>query len=455
MTPAPVDSADARLKNARRSVVGAFVGTALEWYDFFLFGTSAAIVFGPLFFPAADPVASQMGSFAALALGFIARPLGAMVFGHYGDKLGRKGALIITVMVMGVATTLIGVLPTFQTAGIVAPVLLVLIRLVQGLAAGGEWGGATAMAVENAPVEKRGLYAAIVQLGSPSGTLLSSGAVALVALLPKAAFMDWGWRLPFLVSIVLVLVALWIRWYLPETYEFKALEAAGETSKAPLLEVFTKNPLKLLIGVGAYLYSTAGFGIITTFMISYVTLVLKLPAAVILNATIFGAVAQGVVLVISGRVADRIGAARTVLWGYIVTLVLAFPIFWLVDTRDPGLIMLAMILAFGLGTIPYAPIGAMFRDYFPSKVLYSSMALSANIAGIIAGFTPLIATAVLVWSNNLSWGPAALLAFIAAISAVSSFAVLVSVRRHGAQGLADRQAVEQAAAGEQRPRSTS
>ncbi|GAB2732439.1 MFS transporter [Sinomonas soli] len=435
MSTDSADSAHLRLKNARRSVVGAFVGTALEWYDFFLFGTTAAIVFGPLFFPATDPVASQMGSFAALGLGFIARPVGAMVFGHYGDKLGRKGALIVTVMIMGAATTLIGVLPTFHTAGIVAPVLLVLIRLVQGLAAGGEWGGATAMAVENAPVAKRGLYAAVVQLGSPAGTLLSSGAVALVALLPKQEFMDWGWRLPFLVSFILVLVALWIRWYLPETYEFKALEAAGETAKAPLLEVFTKNPLKLLIGVGAYLYSTAGFGIITTFMISYVTLVLKLPATVILNATIFGAVAQGIVLIISGRIADRIGAARTVLWGYIVTLVLAFPIFWLVDTRDPGLIMLAMILAFGLGTIPYAPIGAMFRDYFPSKVLYSSMALSANVAGIIAGFTPLIATAVLALSNNLSWGPAALLALIAAISVMSTFAVVVSIRRHGLQGV--------------------
>lgn len=435
MSSDPADSAGTGLKNARRSVVGAYIGTALEWYDFFLFGTTAAIVFGPLFFPATDPTASQMGSFAALALGFIARPVGAMVFGHYGDKLGRKGALIVTVIMMGAATTLIGVLPTFQTAGVVAPVLLVIIRLVQGLAAGGEWGGATAMAVENAPVEKRGLYASIVQLGSPSGTLLSSGAVALVALLPKQAFMDWGWRLPFLVSIVLVLVAVWIRWYLPETYEFKALEAAGQTSKAPLLEVFTKNPAKLLIGVGAYLYSTAGFGIITTFMISYVTLVLKLPASVILNATIFGATAQGIVLIISGRIADRIGAAKTVAWGYIATLVLAFPIFWLVDTRDSGLIMLAMILAFGLGTIPYAPIGAMFRDYFPSKVLYSSMALSANIAGIIAGFTPLIATAVLAWSNNLSWGPATLLALIAAISVASSFVVLASVRRHGRQGL--------------------
>jgi MFS family permease len=419
-------------RDARRSVVGAFVGTALEWYDFFLFGTTAAIVFGPLFFPSSNPTASLLGSFAAMAVGFVARPLGAMVFGHFGDKLGRKGALVVTVMLMGAATALIGVLPTFATAGVIAPVLLVILRFAQGIAAGGEWGGATAMAVENAPIHKRGLYAALVQLGSPAGTLLSSGAIAIVSLLPKAEFMEWGWRLPYLASVLLVGAALWARWYLPETHEFKALEAAGETAKSPLRELFRNHPGKLLVGVGAYLYSTAGFGVITTFMISYVTLVLKLPASVILNASVLGAVAQGIVLLVAGKVSDRIGAAKTVLIGYIVTLVLAFPIFWLVDTKDPGLIMVAMLLAFGLGTIPYAPIGAMFRDYFPAKILYSSMALSANIAGIIAGFTPLIATGILAATNNLSWGPATFLALIALVSVVSTAVVLRTLKREAA-----------------------
>ncbi|MCX2746849.1 MFS transporter [Arthrobacter sp. MI7-26] len=428
---------ETRLRNARRSVVGAYIGTALEWYDFFLFGTTAAIVFGGLFFPSSSQFASQMGSFAALAVGFIARPLGAMIFGHYGDKFGRKGALIVTVIIMGSATTLIGVLPDFKTAGIVAPVLLVALRFVQGIAAGGEWGGATAMAVENAPKEKRGFYASMVQLGSPSGTLLSSGAIALVTLLPKSEFLSWGWRLPYLVSIVLVAVAIWIRWYLPETYEFRALEANRLTTKSPLKETFLKHPVKLMLGVGAYLYSTAGFGIISTFMISYVTLTLHLPASVILNATVAGAVAQGIVLLLSGKLADRIGAAKTVVIGYLVTLVLAFPTFWLVDTKDTGLITVAMVLTFGLGTIPYAPIGAMFRDYFPSNILYSTMALSANIAGIVAGFTPLIATGVLSLSNNLSWGPATLLLSISLISVVSAIAIMRSVKRNGPQGIDD------------------
>jgi MFS family permease len=419
-----------RLKNARRSVIGAYIGTTLEWYDYFLFGVTAAIVFGQLFFPSSNPLASQIGSFAVLAVGSVARPLGAMVFGHYGDKFGRKGALILTVIIMGAATVLIGLLPDFSAAGVAAPILLVVLRFIQGIAAGGEWGGATAMAVE-----KRGLYSSLVQLGSPSGTMLSSAAFALVSLLPKAEFLSWGWRLPYLASIVLVGVAIWIRWYIPETYEFKALEAAHQTANSPLKETFLKHPVKLLLGVGAFLYSSAGFAIISTFMISYVTLTLHLPASVILNATVIGAVAQGVVLIASGKLADRIGAAKTVVIGYLVTLVLAFPTFWLIDTKNPGLITAAMVLALGLGTIPYAPIGAMFRDYFPSRILYSTMALSSNIAGIIAGLTPLIATWVLSLTNNLSWGPATLLGVISLISAVSSFAVMRSIKRNGHQGI--------------------
>jgi MFS family permease len=397
-------------------VAAAFIGTALEWYDFFLFGTTAAIVFAPLFFPGSDPVASTVSAFLSFSAAFIARPVGALIFGHVGDKYGRRGALVATVMIMGAASTIMGLLPTYETAGVVAPVLLTLLRAVQGIATGGEWGGATLMAIEYAPAKRRGLYAALVQLGSPVGTLLSTGAITLVALLPRDDFMAWGWRLPFIASIVLVAVALWLRWNVEETPEFQELKASEGTKKAPVIELFRQYKAKLGIGVCTYLVGNAGFFILTTFMISYVTRVLGLPSSVILTAMTIGAVAQMVMTVLAGRLADRFGAARVGIIGYSIFIALAFPIFWLVDSRDPGLIILAMVLAFGPCAITYAIIGALIDRLFPAEVKYTGMGLSANLSAVVAGFMPALATVFLTVSGNASWGPATLLVVIGLIS---------------------------------------
>ncbi|MBT2552521.1 MFS transporter [Arthrobacter sp. ISL-5] len=414
-TPAPPVPAAAP-SSPGKVVAAAFIGTALEWYDFFLFGTTAAIVFAPLFFPGSDPVASTVSAFLSFSAAFIARPVGALIFGHVGDKYGRRGALVATVMIMGAASTLMGLLPTYETAGVVAPVLLTLLRAVQGVATGGEWGGATLMAIEYAPAKRRGLYAALVQLGSPVGTLLSTGAITLVALLPKDDFMAWGWRLPFIASIVLVAVALWLRWNVEETPEFQELKASDGTTKAPVVELFRQYKAKLAIGVCTYLVGNAGFFILTTFMISYVTRVLGLPSTVILTAMTIGAVAQMVMTVLAGRLADRFGAARVGIIGYSVFIALAFPIFWLVDSRDPGLIILAMVLAFGPCAITYAIIGALIDRLFPAQVKYTGMGLSANLSAVVAGFMPALATVFLTFSGNASWGPASLLVVIGLIS---------------------------------------
>src|SRR5574340_1732530 len=233
---------------------------------------------------------------------------------------------------MGAASALIGVLPTYAAAGIFAPILLTLLRAAQGVATGGEWGGATLLAIEYAPKRRRGFFAALVQLGSPIGTLLSSGAVALVALLPHEQFLAWGWRLPFLASVILVSAALWLRWNIEETPEFRKLEQAHETESAPVVEIFRTQWRRLVVGIGAYLFGNAGFFILSTFMISYVTRILGLPASTLLRAMTIGAVAQMIALLIGGAMADRLGAPRTVIIGYVITVLVAFPIFWLVDT---------------------------------------------------------------------------------------------------------------------------
>ncbi|MFD1213697.1 MFS transporter [Arthrobacter sp. GCM10027362] len=415
-TPADSKAGTKPASRPGKVVAAAFIGTALEWYDFFLFGTTAAIVFAPLFFPGSDPVVSTISAFLSFSAAFIARPIGAVVFGHIGDKFGRRGALVATVTLMGIASTLMGLLPTYASAGIAAPLMLTLLRAVQGIATGGEWGGATLMAIEYAPARRRSLYAALVQAGSPVGTLLSTGAITLVALLPRDDFMSWGWRLPFLASIVLVGVALWLRWNVEETPEFQEIRETKGTRKAPVLELLRQAPGRLAIGVCTYLVGNAGFFILTTFMIGYTTLVLGMDKSVILGAMTIGAVAQLVMTLVAGRLADRFGPARVGIVGYVVFVLLAFPIFWLMDTREPAMVVLGMVLTFGPCAITYAIIGALIEKLFPAEVKYTGMGLSANLSAVLAGFMPAVATLSLTLSDNASWGPAALLVIIGLIS---------------------------------------
>lgn len=427
-------------KKARKALMGAYVGTSLEWYDFFLFGTTSAIVFAPLFFGGDDPALATISSFLLFGVGFIARPVGALLAGHFGDRMGRRTILMITIVAMGVASALIGLLPTYETAGIVAPVLLGVLRFVQGMAAGGEWGGATLLAVENAPENKRGFYGAVVQLGSPTGTILSSGIVALVVALSGEQFLEGAWRIPYLISIVLVAVGVWIRLKVDETDDFKEAEAARaaapeEKHSAPVVEILRTVPGRLLVGIGTYLFGNAGFFMLTTFMISYVTAELGLPPTVILTAITWGAVTQIVSMFIAGKVADKTSPSAVVIVGYVIAAVVAFPIFWLMDTRSTALITIAMILGLGLASIPYAPVGTVLTQLFPVKVRYSAIALSANLAGIVAGFMPALAATILAATGGGSTGPALLLFGLAAISLVSSIIARILIRRDAAQGV--------------------
>ncbi len=409
-------------RKARRALIGSFVGTALEWYDFFLFGTTAAIVFAPLFFHAEDPAVRTIQAFLTFGVGFIGRPLGALVFGHFGDRLGRKGILIITIVMMGTASALIGVLPTYATAGVAAPILLGILRFVQGMATGGEWGGATLMAVESAPPEKRGLYGAVVQLGSPAGTLLSAGIVAAVVALTGESFLAWGWRIPYLISIVLVLIGVWLRLAVDETPDYQAASAASPDihHEIPVVDIFRRIPGRLLVGICTYLFGNAGFFLLTTFMISYVTATLGLEPTVILAAISWGALAEAIAVLIAGKLSDRTTPSLMVVIGYVIAVVVAFPIFWLVDTKNTALITLALVLGLGFASVAYAAVGSTLTQLFPIRLRYSSIALSANIAGIVAGFMPALAVWVLTVTNNSAMGPATLLFVIAAISLVGS-----------------------------------
>jgi MFS family permease len=408
-------------KDAGRVAFASFVGTALEWYDYFLFGTASAIVFNRLYFTTLNPTAATLAAFATFGVGFAARPIGALVFGWLGDRMGRKPALLITVVMIGAATGLIGLLPGYATIGIAAPLLLVLLRLVQGIAVGGEWGGAITLAVEHAPPEKRGWYAALPQVGSPVGTLLSSGAFALVLLLPSDAFDAWGWRLPFLIAFPLMAIAVYIRRRVEESPLFDEMMEHNEQAKVPALDVFRKAWGRLLVAMASATLGVGGFYMLTTFMISYGTGTLGLSRSLMVNGTLVAAVVEIAVIIVVGRMADRLGPGRVTLWGGLLSAVFAFPLFWLVETRNPFVIVLAMATGVAVLSIAYAVSGALLAELFPAQLRYTGVALSYNLAGALTGFLPFLATALLAAGGGASWPAALLLMTLSLITALGGF----------------------------------
>ncbi|MBN9737040.1 MULTISPECIES: MFS transporter [unclassified Pseudonocardia] len=405
--------------DARKVAFGAFVGTALEWYDFFLYGTAAALVFNRLYFATDDVVVSTLAAFASFAVGFAARPLGAVIFGHLGDRIGRKRCLIITVTMIGIVTGLIGLLPSFATIGIAAPLLLTLFRLLQGVAVGGEWGGAVTLAVEHAPPERRGRYAAMPQIGAPVGTLLSSGAFLAVAQLPPDSFDSWGWRLPFLAAFPLLAIALWLRRRVEESPLFEQLLAEDERASSPVREVLVRAWPQLAVGAGTAFLGVGGFYLITTFIISYGTSQLGLPRSLMLGATLVAAVVEIGVVILGGRLAEWYGAWRVTVAGGVASALTAFPAFWLIDTGSPAAVIAGVTLATALLSIPYAVSGALLTELFPLHLRYSGVALSSNLAGVVSGFVPLGATALLAVGSGTSTLPALLLVGIALVTAGS------------------------------------
>jgi MFS family permease len=408
-------------QEASRIAFAAFVGTALEWYDYFLYGTAAALVFDRLFFVTDNALVSTMAAFASFAVGFLARPLGAVVFGHLGDRIGRRTTLIVTVTGIGVCTGVIGLLPTYLSVGVAAPVLLTLLRLGQGVAVGGEWGGAVTLAVEHAPVHHRGRFAALPQIGSPIGTLLSSGAILLVSVLPQSSFDAWGWRIPFLAAFPLLYVAIYLRRRVEESPLFEQLLREDKLASSPVKDVIKRAPWQLIVGAGTSFLGIGGFYLATTFMISYATNQLGVDKTVMLVATLVAAVIEIGVLIAGGRMAERFGAGPVTVLGGLLTAAVAFPVFWMVGTTNTAVVILAVALVIACLSVPYAVSGALLTALFPAALRYSGVSMAAQLAGVAAGFVPLVATAAFAASGQQAWAPALLLVGIAFITTVSGW----------------------------------
>jgi len=385
--------------------VASMVGTTIEWYDFFLYGTAAALIFNKLFFPAFDPLTGTLAAFGTYAVGFLARPLGAVVFGHYGDRIGRKSMLLVTLLLMGVPTTLIGLIPTYESIGYSAAVLLVLMRFLQGMAVGGEWGGAVLMAVEHAPAGQRAFFGSLPQAGVGAGLILSSLAMAAVSQLPDAELLSWGWRLPFLASVVLLAVGAFIRLKVAESPAFVTLKKTGRQVEMPVLEILRHHPRAVLTAAGARMAETTWFYTVVTFSLTYITQQLGLPKALALNAIVAGALVSLFTIPLAGHASDRFGSRRVFMTGAALLCIAAVVFFQLLATKDTNLLFLAMTLAIG-GVFPllYAPQSALFAAQFPAEVRYSGISLSVQLAGAVAGgAAPIVATSLLAAGHGDPW----------------------------------------------------
>ncbi len=414
------DSKPTPQNSVRQVVLASFVGTTIEWYDFFLYGTAAALVFNKLFFPAEDQFVSTMASYGSFALGFFARPLGGIVFGHYGDRIGRKAMLVTTLMMMGMATFLIGVLPDYSQIGIAAPILLVVLRLVQGFGVGGEWGGAVLMAVEHGHAGRRGLYGSCVQMGVPVGLLLATGVFALVSRLPEDQFLAWGWRIPFLLGIVLLAVGMFIRLRILESPLFAKVRDSNTVSKAPFLEVLRTHRRNVVLAMGARFAENACFYIFSVFVLSYASTRLDIPRAVVLNGVWIAATVQIFAIPAFGLLSDRVGRRPVYLAGTVFIALFALPFFKLIETKSASLICVAIVLGLVGHAAMYGPQAAFFSELFGTRVRYTGASIGYQLASPLAGgLAPLIATALLKWSDGDPWPVAAYLIGMALITIVS------------------------------------
>ncbi|PKF89662.1 MFS transporter [Bacillus sp. BA3] len=420
-------------KQMRRILIASLVGSSIEWFDYFLYGTVAALVFNQLFFVNEDPTIGLLLSYASFALAFFIRPFGGVIFSHIGDRIGRKKTLVITLSLMGVATFGMGLLPTYQAVGIWAPILLITLRLVQGLGIGGEWGGALLLAVEYAPAEKRGLFGAIPQMGVTIGMLLGTIALSIMTLLPESAFMTWGWRLPFIFSAFLVFFGLWIRKGIDETPSFKKVKESGEVPKLPIVETLKNYWREVIIAVGAKVVETAPFYIFSTFVVSYATSNLGFSRTATLTAVMIATIITTILIPFMGMLSDKVGRKKLFIGGTIGMALFAFPYFWLLQQKSVLLLIIATVI--GLGVI-WAPItavlGTMFSEIFDARIRYTGITLGYQIGAALAGGTaPLVATALLNKFNN-SYVPVAIYIIFAS---VLSLAAILAVKDRSNQKL--------------------
>jgi MFS transporter, MHS family, shikimate and dehydroshikimate transport protein len=411
-----------QLASTGKVVAASSIGTVIEWYDFFVNASAAALVFGPLFFPVSNPAVSTLAALSVYALGYVARPLGGMIFGHFGDRVGRKSMLVLSMLLMGFGTFLVGLLPTYQQIGILAPVLLISLRLVQAMGLGGEWGGAVLLVAESAPAERRGLFGSLVQVGNPIGRLTATGVFALATRLPESDFLSWGWRIPFLASALLIIVGLVIRFQIDETPEFQKLRQNKKTVKMPVVEALTRYRRETVIAVGLKITEVAWVGILTVFAVTYLTQQLSMQRSVVLAAITLAGLIEVLVMPLAGWLSDVIGRRAIYLAGTAFGILLAFPIFWLFETRDPTVVTGAIVVGICLcqGVI-FALHASFMPELFGADARYSGVSLGFQLgAAIGGGLTPVIAAGI-VLRTGATW-PVSLI--LVALGVVTVFAVL-------------------------------
>ncbi|BBL80902.1 MFS transporter [Rubrobacter xylanophilus] len=412
-----------------RVITSSVVGNIIEQFDFAIYGSMAALVFGPLFFPEFSQLAGTLAALATFAVGFVARPLGSIFFGHYGDRIGRKSMLVLCLLIAGSATFLMGVLPTYAAIGIWAPVLLVTLRFVQGFSFGGEYAGAVLMVAEYAPPERRGFFSGFVPAGSPVGLMLANGTVLLVALMPREEFLAWGWRLPFLLSIVLVAIGLYIRLKIYETPAFRRVRETGTEARMPIVDVLRRSPGRVLLAGGISFGFAAIFYITIIFLLSYGTSQLGISGNVLLIGTIIGAVFQIATILGFNALSDRVGRRPVIIGGALVSAAFAFPFFWLLQTGVPALVWLAITVMMVSSGAIYGPLAVLLAELFGTRLRYSGASIGYQLGATVGGgFSPLIAASILAWSGGGPWPVALYLVVVGLVAAACTYLLTETVR---------------------------
>ena len=404
----------------QRVAMASAVGATIEWYDFFLYGTAAGLVFDKLFFNGLDGPAAQFAAFGTFAVGFLARPVGGIIFGHYGDRIGRKKMLVLTLLIMGLGTAAIGLLHSYDSIGVWAPILLVVLRVLQGIGIGGEYGGAVLLAVEYAPARRRGFFGSFAHIGVPGGLLLASGAFSLASLLPDEAFLAWGWRACFLLSVVLLAIGAYIRLSVMETPAFARVQARKQVAKMPMIDLIKEQPKPLLLGMGTRFVEGFTFNFFSVYLLAYVVTNVGLTKSTALQGVLVGATLGVVLVPITGALSDRLGRKPVYNVGAWLALLFAFPAAALVQSGGTAAIITTFVFGLGIlyGTV-YGPLAAFWSELFDTRYRYTALSTLYQMSGIVAsGLTPLIAAWLVTRGDGTLWLVAAYNALVAATSLV-------------------------------------
>jgi metabolite-proton symporter len=412
-------NASAPRESVRRVALASMIGTSIEWYDFFIFGTASALVFGRLFFPNVSELAGTLAAFATFAVGFVARPVGGLVFGHFGDRIGRKTMLVVTLTMMGLATFAMGLMPTYASIGVWAPILMVVLRFAQGLAVGGEWGGAVLMATEHSDRKRRGFFGSFAQVGSAVGGLMATGMFLLMQQLPEEDFLSWGWRVPFLISIALVFVGLFIRLRIMESPVFAQIKETSRLVKVPVVELLRSDTRNVLLAAGLYLAHGVLFYAMTVYTLAYTTSAYGLER----DTYLIGVTAAGAIQILTipmfGALSDRLGRRPVMMFGALFIVAFATPLNFMITSQVPLLTWLAVVIGICIGhNAVYSPTAALYSEMFPAHVRYSGASLGYQLGGAIAGFVPLTAASFVAAAGGAYWPIPALIAVTGSIGFV-------------------------------------